>query len=104
MISLKETVRLQGMTGRLALALRIAEGVFDDFGRPVIVTSVNDGQHMASSWHYRGEAADLKSKHLASQAAKGAVLNELKRRLIGFEVFLERPEQENEHFHLEPAP
>jgi len=103
MIMLKEGVRLKGISARLVLALHIADTVFDQFERPLVITSASDGQHQEGSWHYRGEAVDLRSKHLASQVMKTMVLNELKRRLIGFDVLLEHPEQDNEHFHIEPA-
>ena len=70
----------------------------------VILTSVNDGHHMPQSLHYRGMAADFRSKHLA-QNQKLQVIFKLKS-VLGpdYDVLLENEGKDNEHFHVEFDP
>ena len=59
MISLAPGVRVYGMRPEILLAIRIAEGVYDGEGLPLIITAIMDGAHMPKSLHYVGLAVDL---------------------------------------------
>lgn len=69
------------------------------------ITSARDGQHSGpADPHLRGEALDIRSKHLTS-AQKARVLRDLQTALYKeprrFYVFLEAPGDPNEHFHAQ---
>jgi len=93
-----------GIRAELSLALFIADSVFEDKGFDCVVTSLRDGTHKPGSWHYSGWAADLRSKHLGSEAIKGVLLEALLLALGSqWEVILEHLGKPNEHLHLEPS-
>lgn len=47
-------------------AIAVAKGAFERHGfGPVVVTSVQDGTHLPTSFHYRGLAVDMRTRHLS---------------------------------------
>lgn len=72
---------------------------FDEIDRDMIITSLNDGQHMAGSLHYEGKAADLRIWNLAPNDPK--VVERRIAILVGpeFDVILEK-----DHIHIEYDP
>lgn len=50
------------LTSELAAALDSARSLFASFGQPFTVTSLSEGQHVANSKHYIGQAADLRTR------------------------------------------
>ncbi len=114
MIELKAGVRLDNLSPQIVLALMIADGVWEDqwddlVGDPLrvalVVTSINDGKHSRTSLHNIGHACDLRTKTLASNAAKRWFAAEVKRRVgVEFDVILEKLGTVNEHLHVEYQP
>ena len=87
----------------LLYALWKAQVILGKYGE-VVVTSVRDGQHSEMSLHYRGLAADLRSKHLTQEQRHTALIL-LKRELgADYDVLLESEGKPNEHFHIEFDP
>lgn len=81
-------------------AAAVHEKIFD---MPLVITSGNDGQHVASSAHYKNAAVDLRSidKDLGEQMIFGMVLNFLGVK-YGVGVFDERATT-SKHWHAEDA-
>lgn len=70
--------------------------------RPVVVTSMNDGQHRAGSLHYAGRAVDIRTHDLALPDAQSfARAVELMVSHLGFDVVLEDAPP---HLHVEYDP
>ena len=90
----------------LFMALATAADVWEEFGADaLIITSLNDGAHRQGSYHYSGDAADLRTKNLPSSAAKRNVRDVLAQRLGNdWDVILEDLGGSNEHAHLEWDP
>ena len=42
---------------------------------PFTVTSVNDGTHLVTSWHYKGRAFDFRTHEVPSQGAASVILD-----------------------------
>lgn len=87
-------------------AIATAAEVWENFGADeLVVTSLNDGAHRQGSYHYTGDAVDLRSKNLPSSAAKRNARDLLASRLgRDFDVILEDLGGGNEHVHLEWDP
>ena len=64
-MKLKPGVRLLGVQPQLIVALLIADSVWHAFKLPeMTVTSVTDGTHSKRSLHYKGMAADIRTRDL----------------------------------------
>jgi len=74
------------------------------FGKPLIITSGNDGQHKPGSKHYANKAVDLRmvDKDLEEQAIFIDILMYLDKRLK-LMLFDERQEPGSDHVHIETA-
>ncbi len=67
------------------------------------ITSACDGQHSGpNDPHHRGEAYDVRSHDMTTDQ-KNTVLNRLGNELpaANFYFFLESPDTDNEHFHIQ---
>lgn len=84
-------------------AIATAADVWENFGASeLIVTSLCDGAHRQGSFHYTGDAADIRTKNLPSSAAKRNARDLLAGRLgKDFDVILEDLGGANEHMHVE---
>lgn len=73
------------------------------FGKPMVITSGNDGNHLAHSAHYLNFAADIRSRDLdlAQQLIFGLVLSYIALR-YKIAVFDERAAA-GEHWHVQTA-
>lgn len=73
------------------------------FGKEMVITSANDGKHVASSAHYKNAAVDIRShdKDAGEQVIFGMVLNCLAV-VMGCGVFCERATL-SPHWHVEDA-
>jgi hypothetical protein len=70
----------------------------------MVCTSGNDSKHMADSKHYRDEALDFRTHHLAG-VEKANFAREVRRRLgTDYDVMLEGLGTSNEHLHCEYDP
>lgn len=102
---LKPGVKIQQAMPELIIGLMCADSVFLRYGEECWITALRDGKHKEGSKHYRGEAADLRSKHLKTLALKINILNDMKAYLgADFDVLLEYQGKDNEHYHLEYDP
>ena len=99
MLSLKQGVSVSDLQPQIVLGLLVANSVFSRYAKSVVVTSGSDGQHMAGSLHYSGNAVDLRSHDLLPQTLNRIVLD--LRSALGrdFDVFIE-----SDHIHLEYDP
>jgi hypothetical protein len=98
-MKLKAGVKVTGLAPEMALALQIAAGVYRRFGHELVVTSLLDGRHSATSLHYVGHAADLRIRDIPA-AIHQDIVRELKASLTtDYDVVLE-----SDHIHLEYQP
>jgi hypothetical protein len=99
----KEGVSLKGLQAPILLALIEAEKVYKQRMLNMTVTSVSDSEHKNGSLHYKGLAADLRTKGTGSARS---LLGDLKRKLspLGFDILLEYEGLDNEHIHIEFDP
>lgn len=68
----------------------------------LVITSINDGKHMANSKHYTNEAIDLRSKNFETDAHKVEFSLRFQDFLGDkFRVLLENYAGPNEHFHIQ---
>lgn len=94
-------VRFDKLQPQIVFALVVAESIFEKMfpTQEMVITSVNDGAHMAGSKHYDGAAVDLRIAALNTLAVKQWV--EALRAKLGrhFDVVLE-----SDHLHVEYDP
>ena len=96
----KDGVHPHGVEPELVLGLMVAESVWRDLGLPeLVITSLRDGDHSATSLHFAGAAADLRTNDLSPEQVDDAA-TELKARLgVHYDVIVEAS-----HCHLEWQP
>lgn len=102
-IIIKRGTNLWGLHPAILRAMYIARDVIWDLGRiRLVVTSAWDADHSPGSFHHWGMAIDLRTKELASNAAKREFELQMRRKLgSGFDVLLENLGGSNEHLHIE---
>lgn len=93
---LEKGVRLTGVQPELIIGLMVAEGIYRSLGFEFVITSLLDGKHSATSLHYSGNAADLRTRHMPPDIAKTARDKIAEALPDGFDVVLEK-----DHIHLE---
>ena len=62
---IKQGVKVAGIQPEILLAIQEAREVYRDLGTMLVVTELTGGKHMEGSKHYIGQAADLRTRHLA---------------------------------------
>jgi len=104
-----ETAIVSNLTPEILETIDTIGEVFNRHGVPVTVTSGTDGDHGEVSWHYSGDAIDLRGHHIT--VAKGeAIETDLREALprldvdggrydVLFETYDNNPA--NNHFHIE---
>lgn len=98
-MKIKKGVRVFGVRPEVVLALFICEGVYREFQRECVITSVIDGRHSRGSKHYSGNAVDIRTRNL-NPLDKEPVKDEIAARLgEDYDVVLER-----DHIHIEFDP
>ena len=111
-ISLKQGVRLTGLSPQMTVALMVIAGEWEETESDgLVVTSCNDSLHSNRSKHYRGDALDIRTKptlygglKMPIQDRQG-VANNISRALgQDFDVILEHVGSDNEHLHVEYDP
>jgi hypothetical protein len=65
-LKLKPGVTLTGLQPQMALAAPIIADVYAVLGVDAVITSSNDGEHMAGSKHYEGLALDFRTRELSA--------------------------------------
>lgn len=98
-MKLKEGVIVTAIRTELLLALIIAEKVWLDCGKELVITSLNDGQHSNISLHYAGQAADLCTRYFAVPKTVGQNLSDALGNNPDYDVVVEK-----DHIHLEWQP
>jgi hypothetical protein len=79
-------------------ATQVAEGVYAGFGYPLVVTSGTDSTHISDSYHYSGDAVDLRTNNLPA-GVPSQVARSLQSALgSGYKVILEP-----DHIHVQLA-
>ena len=93
---IKPGVRVRGLKPEAVIALIVAKGVYEAHGYECVLTSGTDGSHSSGSYHYTGEAIDLRLPPADSQLVR----DELAERLgADYDVILE-----SDHIHCEHDP
>lgn len=92
------------MSPQIVFALFIAEQVYQQFGKEVTITSMNDSSHSDTSLHYAGQAVDIRTQNPINGIQyfedPHEVIRRIKDRLNGdFDVMFE-----GDHIHLEYQP
>ena len=86
----------------------IVKEVFERHEEPVTITSGTDGPHGATSWHYSGDAIDIRANHINDEKAK-VVEADLRAALaerLGSQYYAvfedyHGSKEDNDHFHIE---
>ncbi len=71
-------------------------------GRQCVITTVRNGTHMRTSFHYKGKALDCRANDLSANRQQ-LVLGDLKEKLPGYDVILHGAGP-NIHYHIEWDP
>ncbi len=79
-MNIKKGVSLQGLKPEILIALMIAEQIWVDSKRELVITAGTDGKHSKTSRHYIGMAVDLRTRYFTA-AVKKSVVKALKRSL-----------------------
>ena len=91
---IKNSVDLRGLSPQMAIAYTIACKCYGQYD--CVITSANDSKHGPNSLHYKGQALDLRTRHLNGQGLQ-SVYHKLKESLgEQFDVVLEA-----DHIHIE---
>lgn len=93
-----------GVRPEILLAISIVQGAYERCGvKDVMVTALLDGTHMEGSLHYKGLAADFRTK--GTGLAK-RLFDEVRKSLpvSQYDVLLENLDQAEEHIHVEFDP
>lgn len=100
MLQLKASVKVQGLSNEILLAVVVANSVYAKHGYDCVVTSLLDGKHSMTSLHYCGNAVDLRIRTFPSRSVAIAVVDDLKSCLgDDYDVVLE-----SDHIHIEYQP
>ena len=94
---IKSGVDLRGLSPQMAIAYTIACKCYGQYD--CVITSANDSKHGPNSLHYKGQALDLRTRHLPEPAVQG-IIDKLKVSLgEQFDVV-----REPDHAHIEYQP
>ena len=94
---IKHGVDLRGLSPQMAIAYTIACRCYGQYD--CVITSASDGKHGPNSLHYKGQALDLRTRHINGQGLQ-LVVDKLKEALGSqFDVVLE-----SDHIHVEFDP
>jgi hypothetical protein len=102
-VKFKEGVSIKGIKPELMFGLIIADAAYKTRGVDMVVTAIMNGKHSEKSLHYKGLAADLRTKWTGLTRQLFDVTR-IALEPIGFDVVLEDEGGESEHLHLEYQP
>jgi len=95
----KAGVKIEGAKPELILGLMVADRVYSIHGQELVITSCIEGVHKKGSLHYKGYAADLRTRYF-TEATLQSVVFDLRTYLTDeFDIVLEF-----NHIHLEFDP
>ena len=99
LLSLKPGVSVRGVGTEMCTAIVIVNGIYANRGYPCVITSCVEGDHSRGSEHYKGDAADFRTRHM-NEEVKLAVHLECRQALgAEYDVVLE-----GDHLHIEFDP
>ena len=100
MLQFKKGVDESNISREVWFAIGVAFTLLQGEKKNCVVTSLRDGKHLPTSLHYRGQAVDLRTRHL-SPTQKSSFHISLYESLnpIGYDVILEK-----DHIHIEYDP
>ena len=99
MLFIKDSVTIDHFSIYLLEGLLQASLAFQKLGKQMVVTSLSDSKHMDNSLHYRGYAADLRSRDIPVQDVPILVRNIQSALGHNYQVVLE-----SDHIHIEYDP
>jgi hypothetical protein len=100
MIEIKPGVQLWALRPQMLIALHVLECLFEKQGKPCVITAGNDGKHKDFSFHYSGNALDIRTNNLASAAVATGIAVEAQAALgADFYVLYE-----GDHIHVQYKP
>lgn len=97
-----DSVELFGLRNEVLFALYVADEVYKELGvkEGIVVTSGVDGKHSVTSFHYAGNAVDIRTYTLPTTTSPATAGKMIKERLnIDFDVVVEK-----DHIHIEYQP
>ena len=94
---IKKGVDLRGLTPQMAIAYVIACRCYGQYD--CVITSASDGKHGPNSLHYKGQALDLRTRHMNGQTLQGVYAKLHEALSDQFDVVLE-----DDHIHVEWQP
>ena len=97
-------VILSNLQPQMLIALMAADEVYRKYDRVLTITSANDSEHALKSFHYSGNAVDLRIQNPINSVQYFSdpqdVCSQIKRKLnVDFDVIYE-----GDHFHIEYQP
>lgn len=102
-IGVKDGVNMDHLGSEIVAAFAAVAAAYASVGATPVITSANDGTHMAGSQHYANQAIDLRANNITSSAAT-AIVAALQAALgsnyfVQFESFSSNPS--NNHIHIQ---
>lgn len=94
-VKVKAGVKFTELNNQFIRLVKVLGDIGELFGKPLTITSGNDGKHMDTSLHYENLAWDIRIRDLPKDRVPRLV-EELKLRLPGYQVILEK-----DHIHVE---
>lgn len=101
MISLKKGALILNLKPELLLGIMIIKSVFEKYNVDLVLTEVTGAKHSFNSLHYKGLAADIRSKTIKREIKHTILFACLDALGENFDMILENENEDNEHFHLE---
>lgn len=95
-----DSVNPMGLQPELLFAIMVARDVYLNRGYELIITSLNDATHSATSLHYSGNAVDLRTTTMSPNEDWNEVARQIRNRLNKHYDVL----NEHNHIHIEFQP
>ncbi len=96
---LKKGVSVKQLSPQIVLAIGVADAVYREFGKELVITSVCDGKHRKNSLHYSGNAVDLRTRYFGKAVITKVAQALVDKLTIDYDVVVE-----DDHIHLEYDP
>lgn len=98
---LKTGVSVKGLQAEILLAIIIVNDVCKAHGIEPTITSLTDGKHSDTSYHYQGDAVDFRTKDIPN-AIIPIIIDQIRLRLTPeYDVLHESVNTPNQHLHIE---
>ena len=97
MINVKPGVRLIGLSTQIWNGVIYAHEIFDKYGQTMVITSGTEGTHSHLSYHYTGDAIDIRTNNVRDSAI---IAKQIKQKLKMISPFFDVVLEET-HIHIE---